>query len=132
MTTPSPEKLAQLMAREKSRWKQPERRLVESCEINLLRGIWIASTNEMLALQNNFDDMRRAQAAFEEQLPTARDIAFWANDPAAGLPLSLLAETLSVTSDELTTQLFQGMSRDVLALIQNRAPLRCPLCDKRR
>ena len=132
MTHPSPEKLSIILHRVQSRWKQPERRLVESGEIAVFRAIWIASRDEVLGLQNDYDDARRAVASFEDRLPVVRDVMFWTRDPAAGVPFSLFADTLGTTTEELVKQLFQGVSRELLAVVGNKSPFMCPLCMKKK
>ena len=131
MTTPTPEKLAVLLARTQSRWKQPERHMVD-CEIALARRFLLGSQEELLRLQTAFDDACGAVAIIEQQLPIAKDVHFWAGDPHAIVPLRWFAEKFGVTTEKVAEQLFQGVSKDVLALASNCAPLCCPLCLKKK
>jgi hypothetical protein len=132
MTNPAPDKLSRLLHAQQRRWRQPERRLVDSGEIAVLRALWITSRDEVLALQNNYDDARTAVAALEERIPVVRDILFWTHDPDARLPFSLFADTIGVTTEEASKELFCGVSRDLLAVVSNIEPVRCPLCERRR
>ena len=70
--------------------------------------MWIASRDEVLGLQNDFDDARRAVASIEERLPAVRDIVFWVRDPAAGLPFNLFCEAIGATCEETARELSAG------------------------
>ena len=131
MTNPTPERLSALMQRAQSRWQQPERRLV-NCEAALARRFLLGSQEQVRDLQSHFADARRATAAVEEQLPVVRDILLWTRNPAARLPFALFSDFLGVTSEEMAGQLLGEMDRDLLAILENKQPLTCPLCDRKR
>lgn len=132
MSNPPPEKLSKLIQAVQSRWKRPERRLVDCGELAVLRGLWIASRDELLALDNAVSEVGKQMVEIEERLPAGRDIMFWVNDPTANVPFSMFAEALGVTSESLAKELVAGISRPVLDLVSNRQPLCCPLCSRKR
>lgn len=132
MTNPSPDKLSRLLQATQSRWKRPERRLVECGEIAVLRHLWIANRDEIVSLQNAYEAASNAAADLEERIPVVRDIAFWVRDPSAGVPFSLMAEALGVTGDDLACEMFAGVNGRLLDLVHNREPLRCPLCNVKK
>lgn len=132
MTTPSRTTLASLLQAAKSKWKQPDRRLVDCGELDLVRRMWIDMRKRLEAVDNALREVARLMEGLAEDVPAGRDIVFWAGDPTANVPLGMLATVLGVEDEALAAELFKDLSPATLRLLRNAEPFCCPLCGKRK
>jgi hypothetical protein len=149
MSNPSPKKISRLKSKFQSLWEDRERRLVDPDAF--LQRILIISGEHIQSLQGHYNNARLAATGMKEMLPIARKIASWvtaglfaeSESPAqrklgigtaikTPMPFAGLCEALRCRREDAAKLVFGEIDRQLMEIILNEAPLKCPLCGRKK